>query len=48
MIVHQFGPIYGTAIIAIVQCMCASYVFWGGESGGLMDDFSGVGWVPPT
>jgi len=28
MTVHQFGPIYPTEIIEIVQCMNADYVIW--------------------
>ena len=30
--VHQFGPLYSTEIIAMVLCMYANYVIWGGVS----------------
>jgi len=36
---HQFGPIYGTEIITVVQCMYADYVIWGGGLAGLVDHF---------
>ena len=31
--VHQFGPIYPTELIAVVQCMFADYVVWDGGCG---------------
>ena len=39
---HQSVPIYRTEIIAIVQCMYAHYVIWGGGSGELVDDILAV------
>jgi len=42
--IHQFGPIYPSEIIAIVQCMYADYVVWDDGSDGLVDDFLMVGW----
>jgi len=44
--VHQFGPVYPTGIITIVQCMYADYVVWNGGAGGLVDVFLMVGWDP--
>ena len=36
--VHQFGSVYPTEIIAIVQCKYANYVVWDDWLGGLVDD----------
>jgi len=37
--IHHSGPIYRTEVITVVQCICANYVIWDSESGGLVDDF---------
>ena len=41
MTIHQFGPIYPTEIIAVVQCMYVDYVIWNGGSCGLLMTFNG-------